>query len=113
MDTSIIYQDRNNDFSLVLRKNGTALSSGDMTSIDKYEIRYKGAYYDSDDYPTAFEVDTATATVTIHPQPFGLAASTKKGDIVEFIVYDDVTYPEGLVWDQFKLIVKKDAALIT
>ncbi len=108
-ETATIYEDRTNPFFITLEKNDVALSESDMVAITKYEIRYDDTYYDSDDYPDAFSVDNATATVTVKPYALGLASSPKRGEVVEIIIYDTGDNANGLVWDQFALIVKEDA----
>ncbi len=111
MDKATIYQDRDNEFSVILKKNGVILTPEEMAGISDYEIRYKGTYYKkSDGYDNSFDVDNSTATITIKPAAFGLVAS-KRGDVVEFIIYDVTNYPNGLVWNQLKLVVKKDASI--
>lgn len=111
-ETATIYEDRDNSFSLTLKKNGVALDSDEMSAITKFEIKYRDTYYNSEDSPTAFVIDTANSTVTIKPWILNLPASSEKGDTVEFIVYDAIDYTHGLVWSQFTLIVKSDAKLI-
>ena len=110
-ETATIYEDRDNSFTLTLKKNGTTLTSAEMAAITKYEIRYSDTYYDSDTYASAFVADNSDGTVIVYPYSFGLAASVKSGEVVEFIVYD-ATNTNGLVWDQFILIVKDDAGVV-
>ena len=112
MDTAIVYKDRDNFFNVNLEKNSANLSALDMATITKFEIRFKNQYYDSETYPNTFIPDNDNANVEIKPNAFDLPLS-RKGDIVEFIIYDNLNYNSGLVWSQFKLIVKKDAELIT
>ena len=112
MTTTIIYEDRSNPFVITLTKNNTTLTEQEMTNLTKFEIRYQDTYYDSADFPLAFVRDDIKGQVEIKPFTLGLAASTKKGDLVEFIVYDNDDHVAGLLWSQFTLIVKNDAALI-
>jgi|SaaInlLV_10m_DNA_2_1039722.scaffolds.fasta_scaffold97073_1 hypothetical protein len=110
---AIIYEDRSNPILITLVKNGVTLPELDMNNITKYEIKYQDTYYDSDTYPLAFVDDAPNGQVTIKPYSLGLAASRKKGDLVEFIVYDAADNVGGLLWSQFTLIVKDDAVLTT
>jgi hypothetical protein len=110
--TAEIYEDRSNSFYVNLTKNKIALNLSEMNSFTKYEIRYQDTYYDSDDYPDAFVADNDNSRIKIKPISLGLAASNKKGELVEFIIYDVEDNVSGLMWDQFTLIVKEDAALI-
>ena len=106
--TAIIYEDRDNSVILTLKKNDVTLTSNEMVAITKYEIRYKGVYYDSDTYPNAFEADNANGTIEIKPYDLGLEAGSDQG---ELIIYDAGDYTHGLVWEQFKLKVKADATV--
>jgi len=112
MYTATIYKDRANGFILLLKKDNVLLTSEEMAVITKYEIKYKDVYYDSDTYPDSFVADNNAASVTVKPEPFSLPASSKKGDTVELIIYDDADNVAGLVWGQFTLIVKPDASII-
>lgn len=108
-ETATIYENRDNPFTLILKKNGSILTESEMAAITKWEIRYDDVYYDSDDYPNAFVPDNTTSSVEIKPYDFDLAESHTMGEITEFIVYDAADFTNGLVWDQFLLIVKPDA----
>ena len=103
-----VYKDRDNSFSITLKKNGIDLTSSEMSDISKYEIKYRGKYYNSTSYPTAFAV--TGSTVTINPQSFGLGKSSKVGDVTEFIIYTS-NYPDGFVWGNFNLIVSLEAEI--
>ena len=106
IETAVAYEDRDNSIKLTLKKNGVTLTSGEMTAITKYEIKYKDVYYDSDAYPDAFVPNNAEGTLEIKPYELGLVTGSDK---VELIVYDSTNYTHGLVWEQFKLKVKSDA----
>lgn len=108
-ETATIFEDRTNSFDLILQKNAVNLTVGEMDAITKYELRYDDTYYDSTTYPNAFSAVSATATLTIFPYDLGLGTSGKRGEVVELIIYDAGDNVEGLVWDQFALIVKADA----
>jgi len=112
MEKATIYKDRDNPFSVILKKNGINFTEDEMAALVKFEIRYKNAYYNSDDYPDSFEAVDATATLTIKPEAFDLSVSLM-GDVVELIAYDELNYLNGLVCGQFRLFVKKDAELIS
>lgn len=111
--STTIYEDRSNPFTLTLLKNNVILTQQEMVNLSKFEIRYQDAYYDSEDYPSAFVRDNANGQVEIKPATLSLSASRQAGDLVEFIVYDTADHVKGLVWSQFTLIVKDDAALLT
>ena len=115
-ETAIIYEDRSNSFIITLLKNNVIMNDADMGQLIKFEIKYQGSYYNSTDYPLAFVAGTDAAgtkgQVEVKPYSLGLAASRRKGELVEFIVYDASDHVSGLVWSQFILIVKNDAALI-
>lgn len=111
-ETATIYKDRDNSFTITMQRDSLNLTESEMDVITKYEIRYKDAYYDSDTYASAFDVSSVNASVTIKPHAFGLAGSSSRGDLVEFIIYDAGDYTNGLMWSQFYLVVKSDAALI-
>lgn len=116
--TATLYVDRTNPFTLTFQKNGVNLTEGEMSAITKFELRYKaktdsaGLYYDSDDYPDAFAVDAASASVCVKPVSFGWGKSKNAGDVVEVLIYDTADNSAGLVWTQVTLIVKDDAELI-
>ena len=110
---AIIYEDRSNFILITLMKNGTVLPESDMNNLTKFELRYQDTYYNSVDYPLAFVADSPNGQITIKPYSLGLAASGHKGELVEFIVYDAADHISGMVWSQFTLIVKSDAALLT
>jgi hypothetical protein len=113
--TATLYVGRTNPFTLTFTKNGINLTETEMNAISKFELRYKsmsdaiGLYYDSVTYKNAFEVDPLTASVLIKPVSFGWKPSSKKGDVVEVILYDLADNIEGLCWSQITLIVKSDA----
>jgi len=107
MDTAICYKDRDNSFFLTLKKNNVVLSETDMGAITKFEIKFNGAYYDSDTTPAGFTRNDAAGTVQIKPFELDLSVSN---DVVELIVYDTGDYTHGLVWDQFRLSIKSDAS---
>ena len=106
METATCYVERDNSFTITMQKNGTTLTESEMGVITKYEIIYNGAYYDSVAESTAFTITNASGTVKIMPYALGLTSSC---DRVELIIYDAVDNTHGLVWDQFKLIMKSDA----
>ena len=106
METAICYAERDNSFTITMKKNGTTLTAVEMGVITKFEIIYNGAYYDSVGDPTGFDVTDAAGTVKVMPYALGLTTSSDK---VELIVYDAVDNTHGLVWDQFKLVMKGDA----
>ena len=108
-ESATIYEDRDNPFTIVLSKNGAVLTELEMQAITKWEIRYDDVYYNSDDYPSAFVANETESSLEIFPYAFGLESSVKLGEVVEFIIYDAVNFTNGLVWDQFVLIVKADA----
>jgi hypothetical protein len=108
---AIIYEDRSNPILITLVKNGVTLTESEMNQFLKFEIKYQNTYYDSDTYPLAFVEDNPNGQVEIKPYSLGLAASRKKGELVEFIVYDGNDHVNGMLWSQFILIVKDDAVL--
>ena len=110
--TATIYEDRDNSFTVILKKNDELLTTDEMTAITKFEIKYRDAYYNSVDNPSAFTINLTESSVTIKPYELRLTQSSETGDLVEFIVYDSFEYTHGLVWDQFTLIVKSDAKVI-
>ncbi len=113
--TATLYVDRTNPFTLTFTKNGINLTPDEMNAITKFELRYKnltesvGLYYDSVTFPNSFVVDADNAKVLIKPIDFIWGASTKKGDIVEVLVYDAGDNLDGLLWTQITIIVKSDA----
>lgn len=116
--TATLYVDRTNPFTLTFQKAGINLTEDEMNAITKYELRYKskidsvGLYYDSEEYPDAFEIDAENAQVCIKPVDFGWGKSKNSGDTVEVLVYDSADNAKGLLWTQITLIVKDDAELI-
>lgn len=106
MESAIVYQARDNTFSVTLKKAGVVLTEEEMGAISKFEIKYKGAYFNSVDNSAGFERDNATGTVKIKPYELGLSAGK---DNVEFIIYDLEVNTHGLVWSKFDLKVRSDA----
>ena len=107
-ESAITYSLRDNTFTVTLKLNNVALSEAVMTAITKYEIKYKGVYYNSVDNADGFVVDNTAATVVIKPYELVLPVGTDTK--VEFIVYDAADYTHGIVWGTpFKLQIKKDA----
>ena len=106
-----IYIDRDNSFTMTLKKNDINLTENEMNAITKFEIKYLGKCYNSVDNAAAFVVTPASATVKVKPYVLDLGVSPKTGDWVEVILYDLVDYTHGIMWDQFSLINKIDAAL--
>ena len=104
--SAVAFVGRDNDFYLVLSKNGVALTAAEMASVTKWELKINEVYYDSDDYPLAFVADNDNSKVRIKPYSFGLSAMPN--ETVELILYDD-EYTNGIVWDQFLLWVRDDA----
>ncbi|MDP8268270.1 MAG: hypothetical protein P9L97_06025 [Candidatus Tenebribacter davisii] len=107
-DTVICYEDRDNSFFVTLKINDVTLTEGQMDLLTKFEIKYSGVYYDSDDFPLAFVRDDENGTVQIKPVELGLVVGSDK---TEFLVYDAGAYSNGLMWDQFKLKMKGDVTI--
>lgn len=108
MELAVTYKDRDNSFIVTLKLNGSVLPEAQMSAISRFEVKYGGTYYNSDDYPSCFSRSDSSGQVTIKPYGFGLEAGS---DLTEFIVYDEGDYQHGLVWDQFKWLNKNDAAV--
>jgi len=108
IETAICYEDRDNFFSVILKKNSVTLTEEEMLAITKFEIQYAGVYYDSDTYPDAFDRDNVNGTLTVRPYELGLTVGSDK---VELIIYDAGDYSHGLLWDQIKLKMKGDAVI--
>jgi len=102
MDKAITHYDRDNDFTVTLKKNGTVLTALEMGDITKFEIKYNGEYYNSVDDPTGFTITAATGSVLVKPTALELPISS--GDIVEVIVYT-ATDTNGRLWEDFTLKV--------
>jgi len=101
-----IYANRDNKISLLLKADNVV---ADLTTVNKVEILFSENYYDSDNWPDAFDYSTrATGGIII----FDLAAITAsafeagRDKKTELIIYDG-TNPDGIVWDQFDLTVKE------
>jgi hypothetical protein len=98
-----IYINRDNKFSLTFKADDSAV---DLSNSTKYEVLFLGNYYNSENFPNAFDLsDEATGTIT-----FDLASidSLEAGhdSNCEIIIYDD-TNPEGIVWGTIDLTVKE------
>jgi len=104
-----IYYGRDNPFEVLLTHldTGEKLTAAEMATITKYELKYKGTYYNSIAYPAAFSADGATAIITIIPSTLELPIGS---DLTEFIIYS-ATYPNGFVCNVFQLAVLKTATL--
>jgi len=109
MEYAIVHEDRDNSFTVTLKKNSVALTQTEMEAITKFEIKYNGTYYNSVDNSDGFEIVNATAKVTVKPYELGLESGDT--DTVEFIVYDNGDYTNGLLWDRFKLKVSDYATV--
>jgi hypothetical protein len=104
MPSEVIYLNRDNKFSLLLKLNDTAV---DLTTTTKVGILFQENYYHSDSWPDAFDYATqATAGIIT----FDLAAITSltagRDENAELIIYDN-TNPEGIIWDTFDLWIKE------
>jgi hypothetical protein len=99
-----IYVDRENKFDLLLKLDGSAAN---LTDINKVEILFQESYYDSDNFPDAFDYATQ-ATGGIITFDLASIASFEGGrdKKTELILYDN-TNPDGIVWGTFDLIVKE------
>lgn len=104
--TETIYTNRDNTFELLLKADGVAvnLATAEPTKI---EILFLGNYYNSDEFPNAFDWTTQGASGIIS---FDLASITTleagRDKNAELIVYDG-TNPDGIVWGTFDLLVKE------
>lgn len=111
-ETATVYKDRDNFFTLEIQKDDVTLTESEMQDITKFEIRYQDEYYDSTTYASSFVTDDANGKVTIYPYEFDLDTSFSTGDLVELLIYTS-TYTHGIMWAQFRLVVKGDAELIS
>jgi hypothetical protein len=108
-DIATVYVDRDNTFTMTLKKNDISLTEEEMNAITKVEIKYQGTYYNSIDNAAGFDITVATAKVKITPKALLLAESIT-GELVEVIIYDSAS-TNGIVWDQFTLVNKNDATV--
>ena len=80
MDKAITHFDRDNDFTVTLKKNGTTLTALEMGDITKFEIKYSGSYYNSVDNPTGFTITDATGSILVKPNDsIALAEAIERG----------------------------------
>jgi len=107
MATEIIYKDRDNHVDLQLTLDGVALTSEQMSAITKVEILFMGYYYDSENFPDAFDWDTRASegTVGLHLSEIP-TITTGRDENTELIVYDSVN-TDGIIWSTFDLQVKE------
>jgi hypothetical protein len=104
MATETIYVGRDNKISLTLKADDVVV---DLTTVTKVEVLFQENYYDSTNWPAAFDYSTrATGGIII----FDLAAITSleagRDKNAELIIYDN-TNADGIVWDTFDLWVKE------
>jgi len=110
METMTVWKDRNNISYFELSKQGELLTAIEMSAITKAEIKYNDLYYNSDDYPTAFDWITLESESKLIVK-FGLidlGDNLSKDRKAELIIYDAVN-TDGVVWNQFTMIIKIDA----
>jgi hypothetical protein len=94
-----VYKDRSNTFSFQLTMDGVALSESEMQEITKVEVLFKKLYFNSDDYPAAFDWDSEASDGKIIFS-LGLIDTIPKGRDAnsELIIYSP-TFVDGRVWD--------------
>jgi len=114
MSKKTVYKDRENAFSLQLKKtdeNGvlTVLTSAEMDAITKIEILFKETYYSSEDYATSFDWTTYKATGVVVFK-LGLITTIPAGrdKQSELIIYDAAN-PEGIIWKLLDIKVEEEA----
>ena len=110
MESATVYEDRDNTFTITVKKNGVVLTENEFNAITKFEIKVAGSYYNSADTPAGFVKTASAAQVKIKPKALGLAAATAP-EVVEFIVYDGGEYSNGVVWARFRLMISGAAAI--
>lgn len=93
-----VYKDRNNTFALQLLKDGVVLTSQEIDAILTVEILHNGSYYNSTQYPSAFDKTTRKAEGIIIFK-LGEIADLMPGhdQNAELIIYS-ADYDDGLVW---------------
>ena len=110
MHTVETYRDRDNNFWVVFKLNGTILTPAEMAIITKIEIKHLGVYYNTTTHPTGFTRDDANGKVKIKPYELDLPVSS---DIVEVLVYDAVDNIHGKLWNAFEWKIRSDVLLPT
>ncbi len=108
-----VYKGRDNYHEIVLQEENDAgemvpLTSSQMATITKMEIHYKNAYYDSDDYPDAFDWSTHAAEGKAVLNIGSLSLPVGKDPKTELIIYDP-EHPDGRVWTDFTMAVNEEA----
>jgi len=113
METMTVWKDRDNISYFELSKQGELLTTIEMAAITKAEIKYNDIYYDSDNYPTAFDWSTLgdESKIIIKFGLIDLGDNLSKDRKSELIIYDADNI-SGVVWNQFIMIVKIDAEII-
>jgi hypothetical protein len=102
--TETIYLNRENKFDLLLKIDGEVAN---LSDLNKVEILFQENYYDSDNFPSAFDYATRATAGIITFDLMSIASFEAGQDRkTELIVYDN-TNPDGHVWGTFDLIVKE------
>ena len=104
-----VWKDRANSTSIQLLKNSTVLTEEEMGLITKVGLRYKGAYYNSEDYPDAFDLVTLASEGKVVIRA-GLIPLAVGSDAVELLIYD-IFNVAGIMWMQIAMVVRDDASL--
>jgi len=110
MESIVVWKDRSNKAYIQLLQDDTVLTESEMNQFTKAEIHYAGAYYDSDTYATAFDFSTEAANGKLVVR-LGLLPLPVGNDVAELILYDP-SNTDGLMWLQFAVQVRADAAKI-
>jgi hypothetical protein len=103
--TETLYKNHDNEIDLELRADGEAV---DITGVSKVLLEVGEVEIDSAIEPSSFDWTTngangqLTLDVARLTKITNLKASTYKAALTVY----DATYPNGLVWDEFLIILK-------
>jgi hypothetical protein len=104
MITETFYRNRNNDNSLEILNNGSAM---DISGLTRIQMIFGDVTYDSAYHTTVFDWTTNGASgqldITIDPND---PALPKAGTYKARLILYDATYPNGITWSHFHAIVE-------
>lgn len=98
---NIVYKNRDNPLFLLLKSTDEAgvLTYPDLTAgVTKVEILIKGVYYNSTQYPDAFDFATEGADGIVCLRLGNIPELVATKDPVAEIITYDPSNPDGLVW---------------
>lgn len=102
------YLGRDNPSLAILEWDGVTLTSSEMGAITRVDVRYKGSYLSSNDFPALFDWTTYASSGYLEFDLGSLDLPADRDEHAEIIAFDD-TYTNGRVVGVVELTISDEA----